>query len=148
MLLLESGGAGPGPADDLAAAECLSPDNHHAPHIAVARRLGGTSNLWGGRCVPFDAVDFRSRPWLGLAAWPIAADDLAPRLAAGLRRPRCWRPGLHAALPGVTADDAFGFEALERWSNVPRIQILHGAALARTPDLLVALGATATGFAL
>ena len=86
VLVLESGGAGPEPAaDDLAVAESLSPDNHFEPHTAVARRLGGTSNLWAGRCVPFDPIDFRARPWLGLdAAWPIGRDDLAPWLAPAL----------------------------------------------------------------
>ena len=79
VLVLESGGQGPDPAaEDLARAENLRPDNHFEPHTAVARRLGGTSNLWGGRCVPFDPIDFRARPWLGLPAWPITEADLAP----------------------------------------------------------------------
>ena len=105
VLVLESGGAGPEPAaDDLAVAECLSPDSHFEPHTAVARRLGGTSNLWAGRCVPFDPIDFRARPWLGLAAWPIAEADLAPFLAPGPRRARgrgggLRRPGRPASPP-------------------------------------------------
>ena len=112
----------------------------------MARRLGGASNLWGGRVLPFDALDFRARLWLGLEAWPIAGGDLAAQASAA-----CAMLGAGAAvwrepLPGVAADDAFGFESLERWSNVPRIQILHRDALAARENLLVALGATATGF--
>ena len=68
---------------DLAVAENLDPDSHFEPHTAVARRLGGTSNLWAGRCLPFDPIDFRARPWLGL-------DGLADRAgrSRALSRPR------------------------------------------------------------
>ena len=149
VLLLESGGRTPRPeAQALAAAEHFSEATHHAPEIAVVRRLGGASNLWGGRCLPFDPVDFRSRPWLGLGSWPIGADDLAAQEAAACAALAAGAPVWHAALPGVTADDAFGFESLERWSNVPRIQLLHRAALEERRDLLVVLGATATGLVL
>ena len=82
VLLLESGGRAPRPAAQaLAAAESFSAATHHAPEIAVARRLGGASNLWGGRCLPFDPIDFRARPWLGLGG-------LADRRGATSRRRR------------------------------------------------------------
>jgi len=148
VLLLESGGRGPGPAQELARAENLNPDHHHAPEITVARRLGGTSNLWGGRCLPFDPIDFRQRPWLGLEAWPIGEADLAPYLEAACARLGAGRPVYREALPGVAADPAFDFEALERWTNVPRTQVLHRAALEGRDDLMVALGVTVTGFEL
>jgi len=57
------------------------------------------------------------------------------------------RSRLSKPKPGVAADPGFGFESLERWSNRPRIQELHGRELAAAPELLVALGATVTGFA-
>lgn len=147
VLLLESGGLRP--RDDiqaLAQAQNLAPDNHHLPEITVARRLGGASNLWGGRCLPYDALDFRDRPWLDLAAWPIGAQDLAPHLAPACAGLGAGEAVYRAALPEVVADAAVDFEALERWSNVPRTQILHARALRERPDLLVALGATTLGF--
>jgi choline dehydrogenase-like flavoprotein len=151
VLVLESGGAGPEPAaDDLAVAECLSTDSHFEPHTAVARRLGGTSNLWAGRCVPFDPIDFRARPWLGLdAAWPIGPDDLAPWLAPALDALAAGAAVFEARsgpTADVAADPAFRCDTLERWSNVPRIQKLHARALAERGDLLVALRTTVTGF--
>jgi choline dehydrogenase-like flavoprotein len=146
VLVLESGGAGPepGPAD-LAVAENLDPDSHFEPHTAVARRLGGTSNLWAGRCLPFDPIDFRDRPWLGTPAWPIGPADLAPYLAPALDALGAGGAVFESPL-AVAADPAFRCDTLERWSNVPRIQKRHARALAERADLLVALHATVTGF--
>jgi choline dehydrogenase-like flavoprotein len=148
VLVLESGGPVPGPAgDDLAVAECLTPDAHFEPHTAVARRLGGTSNLWAGRCVPFDPIDYRARPWLDLPAWPITEDELAPYLAPALAALGAGDPVFASPVPGLAADPAFRCDTLERWTNEPRIQKLHGPALAARPDLMVALGTTVTGLA-
>lgn len=145
-LVLESGGPGPEPAsDDLAVAESLTPDAHFEPHTAVARRLGGTSNLWAGRCVPFDPIDYRARPWLGLDAWPIDAADLAPYLAPALAALGAGDPVFTAPVAGVAADPAFRCDTLERWTNQPRIHKLHAEALAGRPDLMVALRTTVTG---
>jgi choline dehydrogenase-like flavoprotein len=147
VLVLESGGPGPDPAAAaLSEAENLRPDNHYVPHTAVARRLGGTSNLWGGRCVPFDAIDFEARPWLGLPAWPIGPEALAPHLAEAVALLGAGGPVFRAELPGFRADGAFGVDRLERWSNVPRMQRLHRRALTEAPGLAVALRTTVLGF--
>src|ERR1700712_455283 len=45
---------------------------HVAKHLAVRRQVGGTSNLWGGRCVPFDPIDFSPRPVMPDALWPVS----------------------------------------------------------------------------
>ena len=150
--MLESGGRAPrAEAQALSEAENLDPATHHAPEITVARRLGGASNLWGGRCLPFDPVDFAPRPWLSgpsgdLPAWPVGPAELEPWLGPACAWLAAGDPVFAEPLPGVAADPAFGFESLERWSNRPRIQELHGPALAAAPNLLVALGATVTGF--
>ncbi|WP_375401449.1 FAD-dependent oxidoreductase [uncultured Amnibacterium sp.] len=44
------------------------------------RILGGSSHTWGGRCAPFDDIDFDRRPWVPLSGWPVGPDDLAPYL--------------------------------------------------------------------
>jgi len=31
---------------------------HSAPHRYRQRRFGGSTTIWGGRCVPLDAIDF------------------------------------------------------------------------------------------
>jgi choline dehydrogenase-like flavoprotein len=42
------------------------------------RFFGGTTNIWGGRCVPLDPVDFKKRDWVPHSGWPINAGDLEP----------------------------------------------------------------------
>jgi len=41
------------------------------------RFFGGTTAIWGGRCVPLDPVDFESRPGIAATGWPIGHADLA-----------------------------------------------------------------------
>lgn len=40
------------------------------------RFLGGTTNIWGGRSVPLDPIDFDERSWVPHSGWPITLDDL------------------------------------------------------------------------
>ena len=40
------------------------------------RFFGGTTNIWGGRSVPLDPIDFKKRDWVPHSGWPITLDDL------------------------------------------------------------------------
>jgi len=40
------------------------------------RFFGGTTNIWGGRSMPLDAIDFEKRDWVPHSGWPITLDDL------------------------------------------------------------------------
>jgi len=42
------------------------------------RFLGGTTNHWGGMCMPFDQIDFEYRPWVPHSGWPLDLSDLLP----------------------------------------------------------------------
>jgi choline dehydrogenase-like flavoprotein len=46
------------------------------------RMYGGSTNLWGGYCRPFDALDFEVRPWVPDSGWPITRADLDPHYRA------------------------------------------------------------------
>jgi choline dehydrogenase-like flavoprotein len=51
-------------------------DNRHAPGELYRRRmLGGTTTVWGGRCIPFDPEDFE--PIEGRPGWPIPYTDFS-----------------------------------------------------------------------
>ena len=42
------------------------------------RFFGGTTNIWGGRSIPLDPIDFEKRDWVPHSGWPITLDDLRP----------------------------------------------------------------------
>ena len=42
------------------------------------RMFGGTSNHWGGHCMPLDAIDFARAPLSGLSGWPFGRETLLP----------------------------------------------------------------------
>jgi choline dehydrogenase-like flavoprotein len=147
VLVLESGGRGADPdAQDLARDEVADSRTHYPAEITVARRLGGTSNVWGGRCVPNDAIDFRARPWLDLAPWPIGREDLDEWLAPACAALGAGQAVFHAPVPGLrTKGGAFSADRLERWSDVPCARRLHAARIDRDRETVVATGVTVTG---
>jgi choline dehydrogenase-like flavoprotein len=76
--LLESGGKKADPATQDLYRGVVTSDNHAALEGFRQRRLGGTSTVWGGRCAPFDAIDFEPRDARAGAGWPFALADLEP----------------------------------------------------------------------
>jgi len=42
------------------------------------RFFGGTTNIWGGRSIPLDPIDFQKRDWVPHSGWPITLEDLQP----------------------------------------------------------------------
>lgn len=51
-------------------------DNHPAIDDFRYQRLGGTTHLWGGRCLPLDACDFDQREYVPNSGWPIPFSDV------------------------------------------------------------------------
>jgi choline dehydrogenase-like flavoprotein len=96
----------------------------HAPmSIATRRQIGGTSSIWGGRCVPYDAIDLDPRSFIGDASWPLSYDDLLPYYERTCEWMACGRPVFDAAdvplpssiVPGLV-DGHVRSSSLERWS--------------------------------
>jgi choline dehydrogenase-like flavoprotein len=42
------------------------------------RALGGSGNVWGGKCVPLDEADFARRDWLNRTGWPVTRAEMQP----------------------------------------------------------------------
>jgi len=142
-LVLESGLDRPSRAQDLSLAEIVDPARHDDLRIATARRLGGTSNLWGGRSIPLDPVDFAPRRFAGGARWPIGYDDVAPYYVRACRYVGCGEAAFTLAAPELSAaNDDFEFDRIERASNRPSLQKAHAATLAASPLIDIRLGAT------
>lgn len=80
VLLVEAGGR-----DEQPAYEDAYDGRADAPHPPTRdyrrQRLGGTTHLWGGRCVPFDEIDFLPRDWVADSGWPLRLEALQPWIA-------------------------------------------------------------------
>jgi len=79
VCLIESGGFDPN-SETQALYEGLIGDGlQHAPLDWYRTRLfGGSTNCWGGSCLPYDKIDFEKRDYIPLSGWPIAYDSLEP----------------------------------------------------------------------
>lgn len=144
-LVLESGGRG---AEDrvqeLGDADLADPRVHDAMRIAVARRLGGTSSLWGGRCLPLDPIDFAARPWVD-AAWPIDHAELMAWIPAAAAATDSGAPVYADAPLFPDADGAISADHLERWVNVQSSATVFARDIAGNRNLEVRTHATVTG---
>ncbi len=81
VVLLEAGGAR---FDRVVQADYratrVTPWTHFAGELGRRRAFGGTTSIWGGRCIPFDPIDFRARDWVPFSGWPIRHDEVSPYL--------------------------------------------------------------------
>ncbi len=144
VLVLESGTTTADPKTQaLSDAEILEPARHDDMSIAVARRLGGTSNLWAVRCQPFDPIDFEPRPGLVDAGWPISHAEVAPWYAPAVAYLAAGETVFDAPIPGLAVDDpAFDHTRLERFSRIAEVQKLHAAEIERSDRIDVRLDST------
>jgi choline dehydrogenase-like flavoprotein len=147
VLLLESGGLNVSDnAQGLADAAILNRRTHVGMDIAVARRLGGASNLWGGRCVAMEDYDFTARAAVPHSGWPIGPDAVAPHLPIACEYLGCGAPAFEHPVPGLAiANDDFCFVRLERWSRTPRMGAVHARRLRDDPAIDLRLNATVVG---
>ena len=78
VILVESGGRQfSEQTQNLSATPYFDPKVHAAMSQCTRRQIGGTSTIWGGRCVPYDPLDFDERPYIADSSWPIGYQDIA-----------------------------------------------------------------------
>lgn len=147
VLLLESGGDALDPAQsELSAAEIVGEQNHDDMRIAVRRQIGGTSNLWGGRCVPYDAIDFSRRSWVAPEVlWPLALAEVEPFFEKAAAYANCGPAQFRLQEPLVPEDQDIDIAALERWSRIPSFRKAHRSRLAASLNVHVHTGSTVVG---
>jgi choline dehydrogenase-like flavoprotein len=137
----------------------ISTLNTHSPmEDAVRRGLGGTSSIWGGRCVPLDAVDFEVRDFVDTSGWPFTYDELAkyyPRAcelldvgSADFEVSACHGMATSARLLSSKFADTDTIRAtqLERWSCSPQVWQSHKAEVLSNHRITVYEGLTCVGF--
>lgn len=142
-LVLESGGRSAGRRHDtLSDAHLVDPSKHDDMAIAVSRQLGGTSNLWGGRCQPYDHIDFQKRPNVA-AQWPFALCELDPYYAIACNYLSAGQPVFRENRSDEASSSPFEIR-LERFSNLPAIQKAFWKTLSTSVLIDIRLNSTVT----
>lgn len=154
VLLVESGGRRHEPEiQDMYAGSVERPDVHASPDRFRCRQFGGSTTLWGGRCVPFDPIDFETRSYIPHSGWPIAYSELLPfyRDANAICEAGAFAYGIDEAFdrpmrPMIEdfSSDNFSTDHLERFSKPTNFAARYGTALQCASDVRVLLHATAT----
>lgn len=81
VLLVEAGGEKPDADGQTFYHGELISQEHATPDMYRQRRLGGSTTIWGGRCIPFDPIDFEARDWVPLSGWPFDRAAIDPYYA-------------------------------------------------------------------
>jgi len=125
----------------------------HAPmSMSVRRQLGGTSNIWGGRCVPYDGVDFERRDYISNVTWPINYNDLMSYYQRACSWLKCGRAAFHktqmthlppAVVPGLR-DGAASSATFERWTLATNFAREYGDVLKYSRRVRIVTGLTCT----
>ncbi len=154
VLLLESGGE----SFDAAAqrlGDAHGSDPLHVPmSLTTRRQIGGASNLWGGRCVPFDPVDFEPREIVGEEArWPVSYQEIEPFFGRACAWCICGEAVFDARripelagrslVPGFPEGELSAC-ALERWSLPTNFRREYQAQLERSPTVTLVTDLTCT----
>ena len=153
VLLVESGRETFSSAiQHLADAAELDSERHATMWLATRRAVGGTSVIWGGRCVPYDPVDFERRPFAADAAWPVTYDDIAPFFQRACDWLVCGRAVFDAMqiehlpntlVPGLP-DGEVRTSMLERWSLPTNFGKEYREQLRRAARVRLITGLTCT----
>ncbi len=154
IVLLAGGGRRESAADRDLYRGGAAPAGSHEPLEENRRRMwGGASSAWGGRCIPFDPVDFAARPWIPHSGWPITAAELAPYFT---RATALCEAGDNAYLadrvfPDHPAEMITGFDGeevvtqpLERWGPPTHFGRRYDAELRAATNVQVLLNGHAT----
>ncbi len=126
---------------------------HSPPDRYRQRRFGGSTTIWGGRCVPFDAIDFEARTYMAESGWPFGLDTLEPYYARASALCEIGRYSFDATDSlGATArpmlrgfaSEHFSSERLERFSCPTDFGKRYHALIANAPNINVLLNANLT----
>jgi choline dehydrogenase-like flavoprotein len=125
----------------------------HEPLEANRRRaFGGTTTAWGGRCIPFDPIDFDARPWVPGSGWPLTYTELLPYFQRAMEiceagafsfdAGETFSPGEAPMIPGFDGPDVIS-SRLERWSPPTDFAKRYTPEFRKETKLRVLLGAHA-----
>lgn len=153
VVVLVGGGHRERPQDRDMYRGSVAPDSPHEPIEENRRRAwGGTTALWGGRCIPLDPIDFEQRDYVPHSGWPLSYADLLPyyRRANVVCEAGAFEYEAAEALPGRQSEMIAGFDGtdvvstrLERWSPPTNFARRYGPELRNAPNVRVLMYASA-----
>lgn len=146
IIVLEAGGLRETPqSDDVYRGELCDAAGHPEPHLYRLRALGGSTREWGGGCVPFDKIDFESRPWVPGPGWPYDLDALIPFYRQAQQAAEAGRYDYQAPSPLIQGVDGERFQSvLERFSRPTDFGKRWRKELAPSKNVRIILNASAT----
>ena len=157
VVLLAGGSARETPSNRDLYRGLVAEDSSHEPLEENRRRqFGGTSAAWGGRCIPFDPIDFEKREWIPFSGWPFGSQELDPHFKqanvlceAGdaVYDARLLDPGHTGILPGMD-DSSMVSWPLERWSPPTNFGKRYRATLEKAGNVRILMDVHATGLRL
>lgn len=132
----------------------VEPTGSHEPLEENRRRVwGGTGTVWGGRCVPFDSIDYEKRPWIPHSGWPISQAEAEKHLQEALEFCEAGPGSFDANLtfPGAPQEILKGFDNhewstrhLERWSPPTHFARRHHESLRNSSKIRILIHGQAT----
>jgi choline dehydrogenase-like flavoprotein len=153
VILIEAGGLNP---NDALAADYSGAASEPHPNPSLYRRFGfgGTTRIWGGRCVPLEPIDFERRDYIANSGWPIGYEDVArhyPRALdycdAGEFDFRA-RSAIANAPPTIAGFDSTGdvdAEGVERYSLPTDFGMRYRQRIERSANVTALLNARCVG---
>ncbi len=154
IVLIEAGGIKKsGKAQSLYRGEVCQPKLHLPPDTDRRRQLGGTTSLWGGRCIPFDEIDFQFRPYVPHSGWPLKRRDLDPYYRRAHVYCECGEFDYSARSSLITGhepliegyfSDEVDVDSIERWSPPTHFGKKYGERLKTAENITVIVEAVVT----
>lgn len=134
----------------------IDSNHHHEPLEENRRRqFGGTTAAWGGRCIPFDSIDFEKRDWLTDCEWPFDEEEIKQYYDAALNICDAGKNNFDARsvfpnmgkeiIEGLDNEDISSWQ-LERWSPPVKFGERYKEVLLNSKNIDVFLDAHASNF--
>lgn len=129
----------------------------HAPMSeCTCRQVGGTSAIWGGRCVPYDPVDFAHRKHIPHSDWSVTYEEMSTYFQRASDYFLCGQAEFDlnnldhikqkSIVPGLPDEDVLT-STLERWSLPTNFGKEYLNQLKRSQQIMLFHGLTCTEIA-
>lgn len=152
IITLESGDySDDGQSQSLLRGNIKNATNHYPLYEARNRLLGGTTSTWGGRCIPFDPIDFEARDYVPFSEWPISYTEIQEYYKRAQKFCQCgeYSYRVKEALPSAPEkitdhfiDGAITSQNIERWSMPTHFGKAYLEQLKSAKNVRVLLNAT------